>query len=118
LTLNLGPHQAVVDFESVDFLVYCPVLVFEGARTLNNFVDTLLRLLGQVQPSLISLQYLIDGLGENAAGERDSRCCEKRRGNAPTAANAPIHERSLKGRMLLLKVTERDATYQLNTCTN
>jgi hypothetical protein len=45
---------------------------------------------------LISLQYLIDGLGEDAAGNRKQRDREKRCGYAPTAAYAPIHERSFK----------------------
>jgi hypothetical protein len=45
---------------------------------------------------LIGLKNLIDALGENAAGNCDNRCREKRSGYAPTAANAPFHGRSLK----------------------
>jgi hypothetical protein len=60
-------------------------------------------LLSQVQPTLISLQDLIDGLGENAAGNRQSRNRNKCGGKTPTAAYAPFHERSLKV-VVLLKV--------------
>jgi hypothetical protein len=52
--------------------------------------------LSQVQPTLISLQYLIDGLGENAAGDHRYRNRKNRGGKMPAAAYAPFHERSLK----------------------
>ena len=42
LTFNLRPHQAVVDLESVDFLVNSPVLVFEGTGSFNDIVDSFL----------------------------------------------------------------------------
>jgi hypothetical protein len=71
---------------------------------LNHLVDTFLRLLSQIQPTLISLKYLIDGLSENAAGNCYHRGCEEYFGDAPTAASAVFHERSLKVVKLLLKL--------------
>ena len=77
LTFNLRPHQAVVDFQSVDFLVDSAIVVFERTSTFNNVVDTLLRLLSQVQPTLIRCQHIVDGLGENAAGNGQNRYLQK-----------------------------------------
>jgi hypothetical protein len=60
--------------------------------------------LRQVQPTLIGLQNLIDGLGENAAGYRHGRYREESGSQTPTAAYAPFHERSLKVVVVLISL--------------
>ncbi|MDH3752191.1 MAG: hypothetical protein OEU40_16550 [Gammaproteobacteria bacterium] len=111
-------HQAVVYLQAVNLFINSPILVFQRASPFNNIVDPFLGLLSQVQPTIFGLQDLVDRLGEYAAGCRNYCRCKECNAYAPTAAYAPFHERSLiKGRLLLIIFTERDATYPLNTCT-